>query len=92
MFGVAGVVVAVAGYCFVVLVLLFGKKKTLAPLPPSPPGEFLFSHYRVVPIDAPFKNYAKYKYSICNRDFSGVVVCLLAYFALTIAALVTRVK
>ncbi|KAK0618977.1 cytochrome P450 [Immersiella caudata] len=59
-FGLLGLALAVAGYCLVGLVVLFGKKKTPAPLPPSPPGEFLLGHYRVVPVDAPFKRYAEW--------------------------------
>ncbi|KAK0652564.1 cytochrome P450 [Cercophora newfieldiana] len=59
-FGYAGVAAAVAGYCLLTLALLFSKKKTPAPLPPSPPGEFLLGHYRAVPIDAPFKRYAEW--------------------------------
>lgn len=36
----------------------FGKRTP--PLPPGPPGEFILGHHRTVPVDAAFKQYAKW--------------------------------
>ena len=42
------------------------------PLPPGPPGEFILGHYRVVPVDAAFKQYAKW-----GKQYSKLVLSLL---------------
>jgi len=78
-FGLLGVAAAVAGYCLFGLVLLRSEKKTPALLPPSPPGEFLLGHYRVVPVDAPFRKYAEWgqQYSMCKPRWRGFLVSLL---------------
>lgn len=36
------------------------RKKDAPPLPPGPPAEPLLGHYRIVPQDAAFKQYAQW--------------------------------
>lgn len=40
-------------------------KRRKYPLPPGPPGDFLLGHYRKVPLDAAFKQYAAW-----GREYS----------------------
>jgi hypothetical protein len=78
--GLIGAVAALAG------VLLFhplvpSKKTHRPPLPPSPPGELFFGHYRVVPTEAPFKKYAEWgkQYStFADRGPSRLTLCACA--------------
>ncbi|KAH8880599.1 cytochrome P450 [Thozetella sp. PMI_491] len=46
-----------------------GLGRRRAPLPPGPPSEFLLGHYRVVPLDASFKQYAKW-----GREYNSDVL------------------
>ncbi|KAK3370611.1 putative O-methylsterigmatocystin oxidoreductase [Podospora didyma] len=55
----AAVVVTFA-YCAICLVKRVAGTPGNPPLPPGPPGEFLLGHYRVVPLDAPFRKYAEW--------------------------------
>lgn len=53
--GLVGTLLFAAVY---VVPRVFGKRKYN--LPPGPPGEFLLGHYRKIPFEAPFKQYAKW--------------------------------
>ena len=51
-------VLSVISAC-ICLVLIYWPRKRVR-LPPGPPREFLLGHYRVVPVDAAFKQYEKW--------------------------------
>jgi hypothetical protein len=58
------VAVFLAAYC-----VLRARKRDIPPLPPGPPSELLLGHYRVVPEDATFKQYAEWakEYSTISK-------------------------
>ena len=60
--GVVGALLLIVVY---IIPRILGEQKY--PLPPGPPGEFLLGHYRKIPVDAVFKQYAKWgkEYGMC---------------------------
>ena len=57
-FGTVSAVALLLALCYALYTRLYNKRKK--PLPPGPKGEFLLGHYRIVPFEAPFKQYAKW--------------------------------
>lgn len=63
-----GLFIAVSAYNHFSKSLRRGNPNFKAPLPPSPPGDFLLGHFRHVPEDESFRKYAEWskEYSKLN--------------------------